>query len=94
MHLDVTDSDLTYHGWMRIHSRRIPIEGIDAALNWGREWYGAHCICFRVDRGVIAHAKRRGADLSAFDGITVKCELDNGKVMTAFRNRKGEKVWR
>lgn len=85
---------MTRHGRQRMHARRIPEEGIQATLDWGREWHGSDaCEFVRLDRRAVAQAKRWGQDLCQFEGITLIRALD-GTILTVFRNREGFRVRR
>ena len=83
--------DFTYHAWRRISGRRIPGEGIDAALAYGRRYWNQGREVYRLDKRSIQKALKQGVHLQAFEGIHVIVG-DNGELITAYRNRKGKRL--
>ena len=78
-------SNLTRHAAERARNRGIPIDAVDAAIDYGqhRSIRGADIYTLGW-RQVRFHA-RRGLDLSRWTGIEVVCAR-NGAVLTVYRN--------
>ena len=78
-------STLTRHAAERARDRGIPIDAVDAAIDYGqhRSIRGADIYTLGW-RQVRFHA-RRGLDLSRWTGIEVVC-AHNGSVLTVYRN--------
>ncbi len=78
-------STLTRHAAERARNRSIPIDAVDAAIDYGqhRSIRGADIYTLGW-RQVRFHA-RRGLDLSRWTGIEVVC-AHNGAVLTVYRN--------
>jgi hypothetical protein len=65
--------------------RGIPDEAIDLALDWGRAVYTRGAVVYAIGRREVARC--RAADLSRFEGVQVVCAVDDGQVLTVYRNR-------
>ena len=76
----------TDHAWKRISSRRIPKEGIEAAIMYGRRYWNQGREVYRLDRRSVQHAKKQGFCLRQYEGIHVILG-ESGEVVTAYRNR-------
>jgi hypothetical protein len=84
---------LTAHARRRQAARRIPSEGIEAAVDWGREWHYDGVVFLRLDRRAVSRAGRSGFALQQFEGVHVILAQD-GAVLTVYRHRRGRKVRR
>jgi hypothetical protein len=85
---------LTQHGRRRMDARRIPMEGVEAALDWGRAWRGKRsCEGLRLDRRTVERAGRQGKDLRPYEGITV-IQDSMGNILTVYRDRTGRRLQR
>ena len=85
--------DLTEHAWSRMCGRSLNKEAIETVMDWGRSQHaGGGRTRWRVDRGVIKLASKRGVDLAAFEGVVVIADR-LGLVISVWRNRAGEH-WR
>ena len=76
---------LTDHARTRIDGRRIPIEGAEAVLAYGRTVWARGAQIYALGKKEVAKASRQGLDLRAFAGLQVVCAPD-GDVLTVYRN--------
>jgi hypothetical protein len=84
---------LTAHAKRRVHARRIPLEALDAAIQWGRAYRSRGDQIYRLDRRSVQHAAAQGVDLRAYEGVTVVVTPD-ARARTAWRNRTPHRIWR
>ena len=76
----------TDHAWRRISGRRIPTEGIEATIVYGRRYWNQGREVYRLDRRSIQSAQKQGVCLKKYEGIHVVLGT-SGEVVTAYRNR-------
>lgn len=76
---------LTVHATLRSHGRRIPMDAIEAAFDFGRLVHVRGAEVYAIGRREVAEAERDGVDLSAYEGVHVICSVD-GRVLTVYRN--------
>ena len=84
---------ISEHARRRMDARGIRDADALAAFDWGTGWRHGGRLKLRVDRAAIARARRDGADIRAHEGVTIVVAAD-GFLVTAYRNRRGERVWR
>lgn len=82
------------HARSQMTRRRIREGEVRTVVSKGRRWHAQGARKFRVDRRTIRKAADEGDDLRRLDGITVVVSETSDLVMTVYRNRKGERVWR
>jgi hypothetical protein len=82
------------HGWTRKDARRIPLRGIEIVLEYGRCFRSYGRLMYRLDRRVIRSARMRGLRLDIYEGITLCVDAGDGRIVTAYRDRRGRRVWR
>lgn len=58
---------------------------IEAAVHYGRVVRVRSAKIYALGRKEVAHCKRQGVDVSAFEGIQVVC-TPHGTVLTVYRN--------
>ena len=87
----MSPSDFTLHAWKRVSGRSISSEGIDAALVYGRRYWNQGREVYRLDRRSIQKAKRMGVELQQFEGVHVVIG-NEGRIVTAYRNKKGKRI--
>ena len=86
-----SDIEISEHAWRRITARRIRKDAIVATLTHGRRYWNEGRQVFRLDRRSVQKAQRIGCNLSRFEGVHVVLG-DDGRVVTAYRNRNGKRV--
>ena len=77
---------LTQHAAHRMQARGIGREGLEAALAYGREIYARGARIFALGRKEVARYARFGINLEPFAGIQVVVSVDEGSVITVYRN--------
>ena len=85
--LSIPDIPVTQHGRRRLAQRGVRYSGVLAAFEHGRIvcQRGA---CIRViGRKEVVRTRRNGIDISVHEGVHVVCSLDDGAVLTVYRNR-------
>jgi hypothetical protein len=78
-------SSLTDHATERLDARRISREAIFAVLDFGREVHTRGAVIHVIGRKEVKQYRRKGVDLSDFEGIHAVCSKD-GAIMTVYRN--------
>ena len=86
-----TDIEFSDHAWSRISARRIRKDAIVAAMSYGRRYWNEGRIVYRLDRRSVKKAAKMGLKLQRYEGIHVVLG-DDGRVVTAYRNRNGKRV--
>lgn len=76
---------LTRHADYRCRSRGIPMEAIEAAMEYGLHRATRGADVYTIGWRQIANCARLGIDLARWDGIEVVCSHDDD-VVTAYRN--------
>jgi hypothetical protein len=77
---------LSWHAWCRLHARRLSGGAVEAALSCGRVVHVRGAAIHVIGRREVARWRRRGIDLSRFEGVHVVCAPD-GSILTVYRNR-------
>jgi hypothetical protein len=76
---------LTQHARGRSRSRGIPIEAIEAVLEYGRHRAIRGADVFTLGWREVRFQARNGIDLSRWEGVEVVCAHD-GRILTVYRN--------
>ena len=82
---------ISNHAWRRISGRRIRRAGIMATIRYGRRYWNQGRVVYRLDRRCVRKAQDEGVSLQDHEGIHVVLG-DDGKVVTAYRNRQGKRL--
>jgi hypothetical protein len=82
---DVTGFGLTQHARRRMCARRITLDGIRAALDYGRVFYTRGATIYVLGRKEIEQCRRNHLDISRWNGLQVVCS-QGGTILTAYRN--------
>ena len=80
------EPQLTMHASQRMHARGISEAVVQAALEHGRVVHVRGAVIHAIGRKEISRHRRRGIDLSCYEGIQIVCAPD-GTVLTVYRNR-------
>ena len=80
------DIRLTGHASKRMSVRGISDAAVLAALRHGRVVHARGAVIHAIGRKEISRSRRRGIDLSGYNGLQIVCTHD-GTVLTAYRNR-------
>jgi len=92
----VTIDPVTYsdHALQRMAQRGIRQAAVERAITFGRRWRAQGSRKYRIDRGTLAAHRSLAPLLRECEGITVVLAAAENLVLTVYRNREGEKVWR
>ena len=77
---------LTVHASQRMNARGISHADVQAALRHGRVVHVRGAAIHAIGQREISRCRRRGIDLSGYDGLQIVCTHD-GTILTAYRNR-------
>jgi len=83
---DITGLGLTQHARGRMCARRITLDGIRAALDYGRVFYARGAMIYVLGRKELEQCRRNHLDISRWNGLQVVCSHD-GTILTAYRNK-------
>jgi hypothetical protein len=83
---DVTGFGLTQHARKRMCARRIPLDGIRAALDYGRVFYTRDALFYVLGRKEIEQCRKDHLDISRLNGLQVVCS-GGETILTAYRNK-------
>ena len=86
-----SDIEISEHAWRRITARRIRKDAIVATISHGRRYWNEGRLVYRLDRRSVQRAARMGFRLEKYEGVHVVMG-DDGRVVTAYRNRNGKRV--
>jgi hypothetical protein len=82
---DLTGFGLTQHARKRMCARRITLDGIRAALDYGRVFYTRGATIYVLGRKELEQCRRNHLDISRWNGLQVVCS-GGGTILTAYRN--------
>lgn len=77
---------LTLHATDRSRSRGIPIEAIDAVMEYGKHRATRGADIYTLGWREVRFHAQRGLDLSRWEGVEVVCAHD-GQILTVYRNK-------
>ena len=77
---------MTTHAVRRMHERRISEAAVWSTLDYGRIVHVRGAAIHAIGHKEISRLRRRGIDLSQYEGIQIVCAHD-GTILTAYRNR-------
>ena len=77
---------LSAHAWRQMSRRSISPEAVRAVLHFGRALWRRRARIYVIGRREVAHYRRKGVDLSRYEGAHVVC-TPGGVVQTVYRNR-------
>ena len=80
------EEDLTRHAWQRMTARGMSLAAIEAAIEYGRAVHVRGATVSALGRKEVERCRRRGVDLSRYEGIHVVCS-PKGMILTVYRNR-------
>ena len=70
-------------------ARRITLDGIRAALDYGRAVYTRGAVIYVLGRKEVKQCRRNHLDISRWNGLQVVCS-GGGTILTAYRNEVSE----
>lgn len=76
----------THHAKQRMSQRRIPVEAVCAALDYGHVYRTRGAVIYGLNRRAADQCKRDGAAITKVDGLQVVC-AENGSILTVYSNR-------
>jgi hypothetical protein len=77
---------LTQHATDRSKTRGIPLEAIEAALDYGKQRAIRGAEVFTIGWREVRFFAQRGIDLARWEGTEVVCAHD-GHILTVYRNK-------
>lgn len=80
------EATLTHHASSRARTRGIPVEAIDAAIEYGQHRAIRGADVYTIGWRQVRFHGARGLDISRWEGTEVVCAHD-GKVLTVYRNK-------
>jgi hypothetical protein len=78
---------MTDHAWRRMTARGLSRQAVDAAMAYGRTIHARGAEIHALGRREVKKYSSGYLDLHPFEGIQVVCVPGNGVVMTVYRNR-------
>ena len=75
------------HGWERMCERSLSKESITAVLDYGRTIYTRNAMIFVIGKKEIKHFRKRGINLRKYEVIHVVCSVEDGTIITVYRNK-------
>jgi hypothetical protein len=82
---------ITRHAKQRMSQRRIPVEAVCAALDYGRVYRTRGAVIYAVNRRSADQCRKDGSAITKLDGLQVIC-ADSGSILTAYRNKDFRKL--
>ena len=77
---------LTHHAKQRMSQRRIPVEAVCAALDYGHVYRTRGAVIYGLNRRASDQCKKDGLAITKLDGLQVVC-AEGGSILTVYRNR-------
>ena len=77
---------LTFHAAVRSRTRGIPLEAIEAVVEYGKHRAIRGADVFTLGWREVRFHSERGLDLSRWEGIEVVC-AHQGQILTVYRNK-------
>lgn len=77
---------LTRHAEERMSQRRIPVEAVCAALDYGHVYRTRGAVIYALTRRAADQCRNDGSAITKLDGLQVVCG-DSGSIVTVYRNR-------
>jgi len=83
---EVTGFGLTQHARRRMYARRITLDGIRAALDYGRVFHTRGAMFYVLGRKELEQCRKDHLDISRWNGLQVVCSRGE-TILTAYRNK-------
>lgn len=80
-------SMMTRHAVDRARTRQIPPAAIAAAIEFGQHRVRRGADVYTLGWRQVQRLTLRGVDVTKWEGTEVVCSRDDGRVLTAYRNR-------
>ena len=78
---------ITQHAQKRMQQRRIDLDMVEAVIQFGREVCTRGSLYYAVGRNEVDNAAQKDRDIRHLDGVQVVTSLEDGSVLTVYRNR-------
>src|SRR5271157_3550838 len=83
---DVTGFGLTQHARRRMCARRITLDGVRAALDYGRVVYTRGAMIYALGRKELEQCRKDHLEISRLNGLQVVCSRGE-TILTTYRNK-------
>ena len=83
---EITGFGFTQHAKRRMCARRITMDAVRAALDYGRVVYTRGAVIYILGTKELERCRKHGVDITQWDGLQVVCSHE-GTILTAYRNK-------